>query len=155
MQLPTAGEIRRTIIMTQCFFSRLPIHFTTALLCTFIIALLGCHKKVQRDLPKVYPVTGEVVAAAGQNVPVGAMIQFWQNDPNLVARGIVEADGSFTLTTVFYEQALSGAAEGVYRAKLLTTKNNGPGPVIELDESYTVEPQKNHFAIKLNGQSNH
>ena len=59
--------------------------------------------------------------------------------------GSIEADGSFTLMTIFHEDKLSGATQGLYH--VMVRQRGAHGIVIK--EPYTIEPKENHFIIKL------
>ncbi|HOM16582.1 MAG TPA: hypothetical protein PLQ00_04595 [Thermoguttaceae bacterium] len=135
--------------MGKGYFLSVGVRITAMLVVVVVGATFGCGRKLQRQLPTTYPVAGRILAPAGQQIPVGARIEFRTDDPNMVAFGNVEPDGRFTLQTLYYEKLLPGAAAGRYKVTLLTTVNNIPGPVITIPEVFTVEPKENQFTVNL------
>jgi hypothetical protein len=116
-----------------------------------VVASPGCNKSPVRPTVKTYPVTGKVVLASG-HLPRGSNIMFEPADPKATARSIIADDGSFTLTTVFFESKLPGAVEGPHRVTVvpaLTADGEGARPAIVLKETYTVKPKENQFTIKI------
>ena len=133
---------------TQCLSS-----FTAgALLLGTLLGLSGCNKMPTRPTIKTYPVTGKVVAPPGR-LPQGSNIVFEPADANKIAQAIIADDGSFSLSTVFYETKLPGAVEGEHRVtiNLAITADGaeGGGTSIDLPKPYKVEPKDNHFTIKI------
>jgi hypothetical protein len=126
---------------------------TFALPATLALVVLavafGCHRKVERPTVKTYPVNGKVTSSRGKIPPAGTLIQFQQQKAELSASGLLESDGTFSLTTLYYEKKLPGAAEGTYRVTLLQTVNNGPGPQYDLKATYTVEPKENNLSVNM------
>jgi hypothetical protein len=114
------------------------------------LAAMGCHTKVARQLPKTYPVKGRVVASQGQLPAAGSMILFEPASAELVAKGKLEADGGFALSTLFHDQVLDGAAEGSYDVSVLPVVGNMPGPPISVTKRCVVQPKENNFIIDLN-----
>jgi hypothetical protein len=132
------------IVRCICIFA-LPATLASIVLA----ASLGCHKKVERPTVKTYPVNGKVASSKGKVPQAGTLIQFRAQKAELSASGLLESDGSFSLTTLYYEKKLPGAAEGVYRVTLLETVNGGPGPQYELKANYTVEPKENNLTVNF------
>jgi hypothetical protein len=120
---------------------------TGTLALLVLAASMGCHRKVERPAVKTYPVTGKVVSSRGKLPPAGTLIQFQPDDAELVASGLLEADGSFSLTTLYFEKKLPGAAEGSYHVTLLQSIDHRPGPQIELKQTCRIGPQENQLTI--------
>lgn len=128
------------------------------LLLVLPLLLAGCGS----DDPPVYPVTGRVVFRTGPPV-TGGVIEFRPDKGGPAARGKIEADGRFTLTT----GTRPGAVAGVHKVTLvqLTTDGatarhaaTGHGKAVvhpkyaAADKSgltRTVEPADNQFQIEV------
>jgi hypothetical protein len=113
-----------------------------------VLGLSGCRQKVEYTPPKLYPVSGKVVAPPGK-LPGRSMIQFTPKDASLMVQGPIAADGSFSLKLLFHKQVLSGATEGPHRVTVIPVSDEGPGPSIEIKKPYIVEPKENNFTIQL------
>jgi hypothetical protein len=132
-----------------------PIRSGTRSRQAFVLLVLaglgGCRGKVERPMPKLYPVMGKVVVSQGQLPPEGTVIQFMPSNAELMAQGFTDAGGNFVLATVFNEKKLPGAAEGSCRVAVvppIRQDRTGGDPIV-LKESYKVEPQENRITVKL------
>lgn len=83
-----------------CYVFGLPMMMT-------LIGLLGCNK----SKTSVYPVSGEVVFANGTPL-TGGVVELRSIDSDANARGFIEEDGTFELTT--YKSG-DGAVQGEYQ----------------------------------------
>jgi hypothetical protein len=110
----------------------------------------GCGGSGGTPVPKTYPVTGRVLYKSGQPLP-GGVLQFQSaSDPNLTAKGEIEADGTFELVTLFQNGQLPGATEGKYHVTVIPRmSDNKPVPIYELPGPYTVKATDNYFSIEL------
>jgi hypothetical protein len=82
----------------------------SALLLVFLVPLAGCGPVD----PPVYPAAGKVVFRSGQPVS-GGVVEFRPEAGGPAARGKIEADGRFTLTT----GARSGAVAGAHKVTIV------------------------------------
>jgi hypothetical protein len=113
-----------------------------------VVGLPGCGRKVEYQAPKTYPVTGKVIAPPGK-LQEGSEIVFAPQEAGRVARGRIEADGSFTLRLLFHEKWLPGATEGPHRVTVRPVVNKGPGDPIPIKQPYIIEPKENNFTITI------
>jgi hypothetical protein len=113
-----------------------------------VVGLSGCRQKVEYTPPKIYPVTGKVIAPPGK-LPGRSIIQFSPKDASLMAQGPIAADGSFSLKLLFHKQVLSGATEGPHRVTVIPASDEGPEPPIAIKKPYIVEAKENHFTIQI------
>lgn len=118
-------------------------------LVVFLTAV-GCSREPTVTPPKTYPLTGRVVIS-GRPLPVNSRIQFHPEDPELLSSGKIGVDGSFSLSFLFRNKKLPGAAEGPHEVIVVTplSVDQKGGERIVLKQSYTVEPKENHFTIPL------
>jgi hypothetical protein len=125
------------------------------IVCQLTVA--GCNSQPPRPAPQTYPVTGKVTSPSGQSL-VGARIEFKPKDNQweLAARGVVEADGRFSLQIPFIDRQIPGATEGPHRASLtmaLGQKHDGTGgDYIPIPGEFIVKPGENNFEITLPGR---
>jgi uncharacterized protein YodC (DUF2158 family) len=77
--------------------------------------LAGCGKPGL----ETFPVSGKVVLKSGGPAPIaGNVIEFQsETDPTIRSYGMVEQDGSFTLTTLHAGKPLTGAVAGVHKGR--------------------------------------
>src|SRR4051794_16219049 len=98
--------------------SPLPESACAALVALAALAGGGCGDSTSRT----YPVEGKVVFKGKPPKPrdlVGVKVRFRSTaDPKITAVGTVEADGIFSLGTVYKEKGLPGALAGQYRARV-------------------------------------
>lgn len=99
--------------------------FLVSSVCLLAIGLLlaGCYRKPTYTPPETYPVTGKVVSPAGK-LPTGSLIKFVPPDGRLAGEGIIQADGSFTLKTLFHEEWLAG-----WRGRGQQSQRANPGAI--------------------------
>jgi len=119
---------------------------------TLAVALVlpGCYRKPKYTPPDVYPVSGKVVPAG--KVPANSLVKFIPPDGNLAAEGTIEADGSFTLKTLFHEEWLPGAVAGANRSVEILVPLGADqlgGQTIEIQQKYTIEPKESQFTVTL------
>lgn len=81
-------------------------------LALMVAANLGCERGPQ--LPKTYPVSGKATMKGGQPWTLGGASLTFQltSDPSVVAVGIIDQQGAFTVTTNMYGKEKAGAAAG-------------------------------------------
>lgn len=122
---------------------------------TFMLAMTllssGCYRKPSYTPPETYPVSGNVVAPAG-NIPAGSWIKLIPKDGKHTPEGKIQEDGSFTLKTLFHEEWLPGGVEGEYtRAEILVPMGAGPlgGQTIIRKDTFIIEPKENNFTVTL------
>jgi hypothetical protein len=96
--------------------------------CSWALLLLVASSGCGRGLPETAPVTGRVTLG-GQPVPGGA-IQFWPKSGR-PARGAIQPDGTYTLTT-FDDK--DGAVLGQHVVTIEATRVEGPVPPIKSTE---------------------
>ena len=91
-----------------------PFHQWTVLLTLLAVAasaLAGCGGS-EEELPPTYGVTGTVLSADGQPAS-GGMIEFRTTEGKPVsAIGLIQPDGSFTLSTLVASTKVTGAVAG-------------------------------------------
>ncbi|HXG10734.1 MAG TPA: hypothetical protein VNK04_13335 [Gemmataceae bacterium] len=83
-----------------------------------LVGLVGCG----RSGPKTHPVKGKVVSEkagvlqklAGSSIELRSEVE-----PNTRGFGILEPDGSFTISTYRLGESLPGAIEGKHRARIM------------------------------------
>ncbi|MBN2295172.1 MAG: hypothetical protein JXM70_22270 [Pirellulales bacterium] len=124
-----------------------------AISCLPAIVLLvaGCYRKPTYTPPETYPVTGKVVSTSGKML-TGSLIKFVPPDGQLVGEGNIQADGSFSLRTLFHEQWLEGAVEGAdCRVEILVPlgADRLGGQTIHVQQKYTIEAKENNFTVTL------
>jgi hypothetical protein len=122
---------------------------------TAVLLAAGC--KGAKPLPKTYPVTGKVLHADGSPY-AGGLVQFKpEGNDDVTTTGLIQPDGSFTLTSTVDKQQVPGALEGRHTVTVLpplaqdqrAMKGTPPLPV-ELRETCTVKPDgDNNFTITL------
>jgi hypothetical protein len=83
----------------------------------------------------------------------GGCIEFRpkENESELTASGVIDADGKFTLRIPFVDRVIPGATVGPHRANVimpLNAKRTG-GDYVPIPGEFTVKPQENYFAIEL------
>ncbi|MCI0462758.1 MAG: hypothetical protein L0Z62_37905 [Gemmataceae bacterium] len=121
----------------------------TLALCSFV----GCGPQ----MPKTYPAKGKVVMKGGKPWTGGETWITFQlkSDPSLVARGPVEKDGSFTLSTEMFGKQKPGAVEGEHTVMVDPPPPPGEAlPIIStpyvMTKTYKVEPRDNNeFTIEV------
>ena len=119
-----------------------------ALLICLALAVSGCKPQEGdgRDLSgyKFHPVKGRVVVL-GQPQTKGTVTFYPLADPNFIAVGDIQPDGTFELTSIMLGRTELGAPEGHYRVVV----SMGGSP----DTHYTVVPGENDFTIEFGSMS--
>jgi hypothetical protein len=109
-----------------------------------LVGYAGCGGPAH-ELPKTYPVTGQVVNKAGKPVTLG-MVEFASTkDETIQAIGKLQADGTFSLLTAIGKEALPGAVEGSHKVTFLPGSQSQQPAYFK--ETYTVTTGPNHFKI--------
>lgn len=137
--MPGIGRIRRS------FWLRLAI--------LTVAVVVGCNRG-----PRTFPVQGKVVSRGGKAWS-GGMIQFTSvADPQVVATGEIQPDGTFRLVTHYAAgtnaKSKPGAVEGEHHIYL-----DEPLPQVDTDgvvvirpivvsKTYRVESKENEFTIE-------
>ncbi len=118
-----------------------------------LLGALGCQPPRPKG-PTTYPVKGTVTYADGKPFPGGVIdLRAEGQTHNIV--GKIQADGTFTLSTLFEKGQVEGAPEGTYRATITPLMGDqvkgGPIPVpIALPGEYNVEAREgNEIKIQL------
>ena len=93
-------------------------------LLTALAVVMGCNRGPQ--LPPTFPVKGKVVKKGGAawNTDNARITFQLKSDANVVATGLVEKNGDFTLKTQMYGKEKPGAAEGEHTVMV----EPGPAP---------------------------
>jgi hypothetical protein len=117
-----------------------------------LVVCLGCAP--QATMPKTFSVKGKVVYKDGTPMD-GGFIEFHSTtDPNLIANGDIQPDGTFKLSTPTGNARAAGAPEGQYTVTVIPkiadqTRQSDTGP-IEVRTPYTVKPDEgNDFTVTL------
>ena len=123
-----------------------------------LLSLAGCGRgKTQRPAPPTYPVSGEVKPGSGK-IPGGSQVEFRpdvaEKANDFTARGVLDAEGKFSLNTPFIDRVLPGAIEGTYTVRILFPSGNNPmsssgSGLISIADKFTVKPTENHFTITM------
>lgn len=113
-------------------------------------ACAGCGSKQVGNLPTTFPVAGTVVDHAGQPLSGGSIEFEAKDDPNLLAVGNLQDDGSFVLTTYLNGEAAEGAVGGEHRVTIYPAQvEHGASEPIQLRELQRIDPGKNELSIAL------
>jgi hypothetical protein len=107
--------------------------------------LLGLLAGCGPSGPKTYPVQGKVVTAKAEDQKrlQGKGIEFQSTtEPNTRAFGVLQADGSFTVSTYRLGATAPGAIEGTHKARLqidMASDEDNPTPKkkVTVDRKYT------------------
>jgi hypothetical protein len=124
----------------------------------FVLSLLfvlasGCSQP-GAQLPETYPVHGKVSYKAGQPLTGGQITFRLTDDPTLVAVGIIQADGSFSLQTFRDNRKVGGAVAGEHHVSVVPPRAaDGTVHAVELPEAYHVQRQDNEFPIEIDPKS--
>lgn len=99
---------------------RLSIRISGILFGLAAVAALGLGGCRQANVPKTYPVKGQVVFKGGdaRKLAGGYVRLRLISDPNVVAVGEIEEDGSFVLGTFHQDKPLAGVREGEYQVRV-------------------------------------
>lgn len=127
-----------------------PAWATAAAILAVVLIVPGCYRKPTYTPPETYPASGKVVPAG--KIPANSLIKFVPPGGDLAAEGMIEADGSFTLKTLFHEEWLPGAVAGSNRSVEILVPLGADrlgGQTIEIKETYTIEPKENRFTVAL------
>lgn len=79
----------------------------------------GCGRGDSQDHPATHPVAGTVVWASGQPLSGGLIELRTTEGRSLSAIGMIQADGTFNLTTMSGNRKLTGAVAGVHRVTVI------------------------------------
>ena len=117
------------------------LQISMAIVALSLIFLVGCRDKP--TLPTTHPVHGKVVWKDGTPLKGGA-IQFQSEaDPSVSASGVIEDDGSFTLSSFKAGIRAAGAVAGPNRILIIPSKRKVSTP----PQSYTVKPGDNQLKL--------
>jgi hypothetical protein len=100
---------------------------------------------------KTYPVRGQVILKGGQPLAGGVVEFHSSSEPSLTTLGDIEADGKFTLRTLFQGQNLPGAVPGGYEVTVFfpTDGDLRATASVQLPQPYTIEAKENQFNIEV------
>src|SRR5262245_42327018 len=123
------------------------------LLVLLSVPLASCGPQI----PKTYPVKGNVVVKGGK-LARGSTIMFQLVlDTQVVADGNIQDDGTFTVTTKMYGRAKEGAVEGEHNVLISEPNKGGPlafRPIV-VSKTATVEPRDNSLTIEVEKVGGH
>ena len=139
-----------TTVLGRARMGMPPARATAAVMLVVILVLPGCYRKPAYTPPDVYPASGKIVPAG--KIPAQSLIKFIPPEGDLAAEGTIEADGSFTLKTLFHEEWLPGAVAGPNRSVEILVPLGADrlgGQTIEIKEKFTIEPKENQFTVTL------
>ncbi len=114
----------------------------------------GCTSKA---VPITYPVTGKVVFADGTPL-TGGLVQFKSEaNADVTTTGVIQPDGSFTLSSTVGQEQVTGAVEGPHTALILPPLGEDqhaarglPQHPIALRGPFTVTPDgPNSFTLMV------
>ncbi len=90
-----------------------------------VFALAGCGA----GEPKMYPVSGKVALSGGdpQRLAGHYVEAALDGDPTVRASGVIGADGTFTLETLYAGTILKGAREGTYHVRIVPADEDDNG----------------------------
>jgi hypothetical protein len=119
-----------------------------------LVLAAGCSGGAK--VPKTYPVSGKVLQADGKPM-TGGVVQFVpKNNLDVTTSGEIQADGSFTLSTVAENKKVTGATEGPHTVTVLPpvqsqkSEQGSAPPAILIPEAYTVKSDgENNFTINI------
>ncbi|MDY0165989.1 MAG: hypothetical protein RBS80_05555 [Thermoguttaceae bacterium] len=120
----------------------------------------GCGGDSQ-DHPATYPVTGTVVWAGGQPLGGGVIELRTTEGRPLSAIGMIQADGTFNLTTMSGNRKLTGAVAGTHRVTVIppapdTQDVQAVAEPVNLPAPVEVQSEgENTLTIKLPGHASH
>jgi hypothetical protein len=118
------------------------------LLALAIILLCGCEEKRLRPALDTYPVTGKVVTAG--KLPVGGCVQLQpkQNGPEYMAKGVIDAEGGFTLRVPYVDRVIPGATAGPHTAQILLPLDQG-GAAVPIEGTFEVRQGENELTLQM------
>jgi hypothetical protein len=105
-------------------------------------ALAGCGT----DIPRTYPVTGQVVYKGGKPVTYGRVEFQSTSHPELRATGGIQTDGTFALTTTLGGESAAGAVVGDHKVLIELESRSA---LVILPAPYTVKPEKNEVTFEI------
>jgi hypothetical protein len=113
----------------------------------------GCGGRPAAPGLTTAPVTGRVVFASGQPM-TGGEVEFQSVEEPRTARGVIQADGSFTLRTFAGNDTVAGAVPGPHRVTIMPRLgSHQAGTSIHLPDTVTVQPgQANHCTVTVPGK---
>lgn len=125
--------------------------FRAVVMVALASCLAGCGGG--GEVPKTYPVTGEVVFKGGEPLK-GGLVEFQppEGPSLLLTQGEIQADGRFSLWTLVNDRKVPGALPGRHRVKVHPPQGDDQSmeEVKVLQAEYTVEPsERNHFQIVI------
>jgi hypothetical protein len=109
----------------------------------------GCGRKIL-PLPDTYPVSGKVVFSDGKPAPGGAVTFQSQADTTVSSNGIINSDGTFTISCFRDNQKKPGTIAGPHRVMVTGPIDEKRGmlfPVKIFTEPYVVKPGDNQFTL--------
>jgi hypothetical protein len=117
-------------------------------------AAAGCDDRPSG--PKTYPVKGKAAFQEEGRPMTAGMVQFESTtDPNLNGRGDLEADGTFTLSTIVGDRKVGGLAAGTYRAWVFPPQGaeHASRPIVARGLFKVEAGGPNEFTLTLPGRS--
>jgi hypothetical protein len=119
-----------------------------SLLALAVIVSCGCEQKTLRPALETFPVTGKVVTAG--KLPVGGVVQFEpkQNGQEYRAKGVIDAEGRFTLRVSYVDRVIPGAVAGPHTARVLLPLDQG-GAAVPIEGTFEVGQGENDFTIEM------
>jgi len=121
----------------------------TVYLCLLFVAVAGCQPDAA-PLPKTYPVSGKVVLENGQPLRSGMVMFQSAADPSVTTTGVIQSDGSFSLTTLRDGQRADGAVAGQHRVTVIPPQDETQSAMVTVfREPYTVEAGDNDFTLVI------
>ena len=135
-----------------CKFQAARMQSVSILMSAYLLILGACNSKPERAAPPTFPVTGTLTAPDGRSL-AGACVEFKtkQNEGELTATGVVDADGKFSLQIPYVDRVIRGATAGshnVFVVMPLGTDHKGAG-YVAIKGNFEVQLTENHFNIKL------
>lgn len=126
--------------------------FTTSAFCRAFLIFAGCLSsagcgQAPPDLPRTFPVTGEVRYRDGRLLESGLLQLQPEDGSSLNVSGTVTR-GSFTIRTSFKNGVAQGATPGRYRVTVTPAFEATP-TTIQLAETFEVGAAPTQFKITL------
>ena len=110
----------------------------------------GCGARPATDLPKTYPVTGNVFDVSNRPM-TGGFVEFQsKTDQNVMAIGNIQPDGSFVVSTYIDGTEVTGAVPGEHAVTVHPPQlEHGGAEPIHIRQTYIVEAKANEITLNL------